>query len=182
MNAWRIAIDGPSGSGKSTIAEALAQRLDVPHLNTGAMYRAVALACLDAGIDPADEDACTEVAEQVVLEWDRSGDEPRLLMDGIDVTDRLRSPAVNEAVSPVSAHAGVREALVPQQRLALEDGGVAEGRDIGAVVIPDADLKVWLTADADVRIQRRAAQLGLSPDDPVVVDEVTTTTATRPGP
>ncbi len=174
MSAVRVAIDGPSGSGKSTIAEALAQRLGVPHLNTGAMYRAVAIACLDAGVDPTDEAACTEIAQDVLLEWDRSGDEPRLVMDGIDVTERLRNPAVNDAVSPVASHAGVRSALVSQQRLALADGGVAEGRDIGAVVIPDAELKVWLTADEDERIRRRAEQLGLDPEDPVIVDEVTT--------
>ncbi|HKJ55765.1 MAG TPA: (d)CMP kinase, partial [Nitriliruptoraceae bacterium] len=156
MSAVRVAIDGPSGSGKSTIAQALAERLGVPHLNTGAMYRAVAIACLDAGVDPTDEAACTEIAEQVLLEWDRSGDDARLMLDGIDITDRLRNPTVNDAVSAVSSHAGVRTALVDQQRLALADGGVAEGRDIAAVVIPDADLKVWLTADEDERIRRRA--------------------------
>ncbi|MBY5162848.1 ribosome biogenesis GTPase Der [Salsipaludibacter albus] len=168
MTPWRIAIDGPSGSGKSTLAAALAHRLGVRHLDTGAMYRAVALACLDAGVDPADEEACTDVAQDVELRFDGS----RLLLDGTDVTERLRTPEVNEAVSPVSAHRGVREALVPQQRAALEHGGVAEGRDIGSVVIPDADLKVWLTADEDERVKRRAEQLGLDPDDPVVESDV----------
>ncbi len=170
MTAWRIAIDGPSGSGKSTIAGLLAERLGVRHLDTGAMYRAIALACLEAGVDPADGEACTAVAERVELVFDG----PRLLLDDEDVTDRLRTPAVSDAVSPVSAHRGVRQALVPQQRAALERGGVAEGRDIGEVVLPDADLKVWLTAEESERVRRRAAQLGLDTDDPVVHAEVST--------
>jgi cytidylate kinase len=168
MTPWRIAIDGPSGSGKSTLAGALAHRLGVRHLDTGAMYRAVALACLDAGVDPDDAAGATAIAEQVELRFDGQ----RLLLDGTDVTDRLRTPEVNEAVSPVSAHSGVRAALVPRQRAALAHGGVAEGRDIGSVVIPDADLKVWLTADEDERVRRRADQLGLDADDPVVEADV----------
>lgn len=170
MTAWRIAIDGPSGSGKSTIAGLLADRLGVRHLDTGAMYRAITVACLDAGVDLQDGEACAAVAEQVGLAFDGT----QLLLDGVDVTDRLRTPEVSDAVSAVSAHRGVRDALVPQQRAALEAGGVAEGRDIGQVVLPDADVKVWLTADEDERVRRRADQLGLDVDDPVVRAEVST--------
>ncbi len=170
MTAWQVAIDGPSGSGKSTIAGLLADRLGVRHLDTGAMYRAVTLACLEAGVDVHDGAACTAVAERVELAFDG----PRMLLDDDDVTDRIRTPEVNDAVSPVSAHRGVRSAMVPQQRAALADGGVAEGRDIGEVVLPDADLKVWLTADESERVRRRADQLGRDAQDPVVRAEVST--------
>ena len=143
-----IAIDGPAGAGKSTVARAAAQRLGFTYLDTGAMYRAVAYRA-------GDGDAAA-VARAVRLEL---GD--RVLADGEDVTERIREPWVSEAASHVSSDPAVREALVEQQRRILADGDwVAEGRDIGTVVAPDAAVKVFLTADPQERARRRAEELG----------------------
>jgi CMP/dCMP kinase len=145
-----IAIDGPAGAGKSTVARAAAERLGFTYLDTGAMYRCVALALAERGGEPA------EVAEALEIEL---GD--RVLMDGRDVTDAIRTPAISEAASQVSADAGVRIALVRKQQRILEHGDwVAEGRDIGTVVCPQAEVKVFLTASPEVRAQRRAEELG----------------------
>ncbi len=152
-----VAIDGPAGSGKSTVARRVARSLDVPHLDTGAFYRAVTLACLRADVDLSDDAACTAIAEEVVVT--RPGG--RTHLDGEDVEDDIRKQDVTAAVSTVSAHPGVREAITPLLRQAAErSGGVVEGRDIGTVVLPDADLKVWLTATVQERARRRAAELG----------------------
>jgi GTPase len=152
-----IAIDGPAGSGKSTVARAVAAALDLPHVDTGALYRAAALACLRADVDLDDAVACTRVVEGVRV--DRVDD--RTLLDDEDVEDEIRGDAVTAAVSRVSAHAGVRDALLPAQRRAVEaGGGVMEGRDIGTVVLPDADVKVFLTASPEERARRRGHQLG----------------------
>ena len=142
-----VAIDGPVGSGKSTVAQAVAVRLGLDFLQTGAMYRAVALALLRRG----DEEAAT-VARSVVIEVGE-----RVTLDGEDVTDRIRSPDVGRAVSQVAADAEVRAELVRLQRewAAAHGGGVVEGRDIGSVVFPDAILKVFLTASAEERARRR---------------------------
>lgn len=146
-----IAIDGPAGAGKSTVARAVAERLGYTYLDTGAMYRCVALAVTEDGGEPA------EVAERVRIEL---GD--RVLMDGRDVTEAIRTPAVSEAASRVSADIGVRMALVRKQQAILRAGDwVAEGRDIGTVVCPDAAVKVFLTASAEERARRRAEELGL---------------------
>jgi cytidylate kinase len=150
-----VAIDGPVGSGKSTVAKAVAHRLRLPYLESGAMYRVVALAALQRGIDPADEataGAVTALAAEVTMDVGE-----RILLDGIDVTDDLRSPEVGRAVSPVAAMAGVRTELVRRQREWVADhgGAVVEGRDIGSVVFPDAVLKVFLTASAAERARRR---------------------------
>jgi CMP/dCMP kinase len=145
-----IAIDGPAGAGKSTVARAAAERLGFTYLDTGAMYRAVAL----RGGDPA------AVAREARLELGE-----RITLDGEDVTERIREPWVSEAASRVSSDPAVREALVEQQRRILADGDwVAEGRDIGTVVAPEAAVKVYLTADPAERARRRAAQLGSDPD------------------
>ena len=145
-----IAIDGPAGAGKSTVARAAAQRLGFTYLDTGAMYRAVACRAESAGADPA------EVARSARLELGE-----RVQLDGEDVTERIREPWVSEAASRVSADPAVREALVAQQRRILGHGDwVAEGRDIGTVVAPDADVKVFLTAAPEERARRRAAELG----------------------
>ncbi len=145
-----IAIDGPAGAGKSSVARAAAERLGFTYLDTGAMYRAVACRAETAGADPV------EVARTSQLELGE-----RVHIDGEDVTDRIREPWVSEAASRVSADPGVREALVAQQRRILEQGDwVAEGRDIGTVVAPDADVKVFLTASPEERARRRAAELG----------------------
>lgn len=152
-----VAIDGPGGAGKSTLARALAERLAVPHVDTGAIYRAATLAVLRAGVSPTDALGCELVAARAHIT--RIGG--RTLLGGEDVEDEIRGPAVTAAVSEVSAHPGVRTLLLDRQRAGLgEHGGVVEGRDAGTAVVPDADVKVWLTADADERAARRAAQLG----------------------
>ena len=146
-----IAIDGPAGAGKSTVARAVAERLGFTYLDTGAMYRCVALLVIERGGEPA------AVAEAATIELGE-----RVLLDGRDVTDAIRTPAVSEAASQVSADIGVRMALVrKQQEILSRDGDwVAEGRDIGTVVCPDAEVKVFLTASPEVRARRRAEELG----------------------
>ncbi len=152
-----VAIDGPAGSGKSTVARRVARALDVPHLDTGAFYRAVTLAVLQAEVDPGDAAACAAVAERVHI----TRPEGRTHLDDEDVEDEIRGPDVTDVVSAVAAHAGVRDALNPQLRETAEASGcVVEGRDIGTVVLPDADVKVWLTATVQERARRRAAELG----------------------
>ena len=149
-----IAIDGPAGAGKSTVARAVAERLGFTYLDTGAMYRAVAFRSKTDGTHPA------EVARSARLDLGE-----RVLLDGEDVTERIREPWVSEAASRVSADPAVREALVEQQRRLLSDGDwVAEGRDIGSVVAPDAAVKVFLTASPEERARRRAAQTGGDPE------------------
>jgi cytidylate kinase len=145
-----IAIDGPAGAGKSTVARAAAERLGFTYLDTGAMYRCVALALSERGGEPA------ELAEAVEIELGE-----RVLLDGRDVTDAIRTPAISEASSQVSADIGVRMALVRKQQQILREGDwVAEGRDIGTVVCPQADVKVFLTASPEARARRRAEELG----------------------
>ena len=145
-----IAIDGPAGAGKSSVARAAAERLGFTYLDTGAMYRAVACRAGGDGTDAA------EVARTARLELGE-----RVRLDGEDVTERIREPWVSEAASRVAADPAVREALVAQQRRILADGDwVAEGRDVGTVVAPDAEVKVFLTASPEERARRRADQLG----------------------
>lgn len=148
-----VAIDGPVGSGKSTVAKAVAARLDLPHLESGAMYRVIALAGVRRGLDLDDAGAHEDLARNVDM---KIGE--RVLLDGNDVTDDLRGPEVGRAVSPVAAMPGVRAQLVRRLRewVAEHGGAVVEGRDIGSVVFPDADVKVFLTASAAERARRRA--------------------------
>ncbi len=147
-----IAIDGPAGSGKSTVSRALAVRLGMERLDTGAMYRAVAWAALDRGIDPADRSAVAEVAGSVAIVVDE-----QITVDGTDVTEVIRGPEVSAAVSAVAANPQVRAVMVRRQRewAAEHGGGVIEGRDIGSVVFPEAELKIYLTASAEERARRR---------------------------
>jgi len=158
-----IAIDGPAGAGKSTVARALAGELGFTYLDSGAMYRCVALAALRGGADPDDAGAMADVAGSIAISLD--GD--RIGLDGENVNAAIREPAVSEASSRVSVHPGVREAMVASQRELIAAGRyVAEGRDIGTVVSPDSPLKVFLTASAEERARRRAAQTG---EDPAAV-------------
>jgi cytidylate kinase len=147
-----VAIDGPAGSGKSTVARAVAKRLGVAYLDTGAMYRSVAFAALDHGVDPTDGDALAKLANELDI---RLGE--RVVVDGVDATAAIRGPAVTAIVSAVSMHPEVRAGMVRRQRqwAAEHGGGVAEGRDIGTVVFPDADVKVFLTASEKERARRR---------------------------
>jgi CMP/dCMP kinase len=162
-----VAVDGPAGTGKSTVARRLAALLGAGYLDTGAMYRAAALAVLRAGVDPAEPAAVSEVVARRCIEVGIEPDTSCVLLDGEDVSSEIRSQAVTTAVSPVSAVSGVRELLVAQQRQIIRDataggaGIIVEGRDIGTVVVPDAPLKVFLTASAAQRAVRRAAQDGV---------------------
>lgn len=154
-----VAIDGPVGSGKSTVAKAVAVRLGLPYLESGAMYRVVALAAVRRGIDPEAADASealTALAAEIPMEIGE-----QVLLEGVDVTADLRSKEVGRVVSAVAAEAGVRTELVRRQREWVEEhgGAVVEGRDIGSVVFPDAALKVYLTASPEVRAARRAQEV-----------------------
>jgi cytidylate kinase len=158
-----IAIDGPAGAGKSTVSKAVAARLDLPYLDTGAMYRAVTLAVLRRQIDPDDEAAVAAVARDMALHIDDHG----VVVDGVDGTAAIRGPLVTALVSKVAANPGVRADLVQRQRAwaAEAGGGVIEGRDIGSVVFPDAELKVYLTASPRERARRRAIEAGGNIDE-----------------
>ena len=154
-----VAIDGPAGSGKSTVAHAIAEKCHLTYLDTGAMYRSVAAECLRRGIDPEDAAGAAEVARTCTISFGNDGSRQTVSVDGRDVTDVIRTPEVDRAVSPVSAVPEVREAMVALQRKVGEAGGVvAEGRDIGTVVFPAAEVKVFLTADPAARAHRRAVQ------------------------
>jgi cytidylate kinase len=158
-----VAIDGPAGAGKSTIARALAARLGLHYLDTGAMYRAVTFAAIRHGIDLDDLDAVARLAREVTMEVGDQG----VLVDGVDATVEIRSPEVTRAVSQVAANSGVRAELVARQRAWGRErgGGVVEGRDIGSVVFPDAVLKLYLTATPRVRAERRVAEAGGDVDE-----------------
>jgi cytidylate kinase len=156
-----VAIDGPAGAGKSTVARALALSLGFTYLDSGAMYRSVALAALErsGGTLPERPGALGELARSVTVDF--ADADARVLLDGRDVSREIRTPAVSEAASFVAADPAVREALVARQRELIDRGDwVAEGRDIGTVVAPDAELKIFLTADPRERARRRAAELG----------------------
>jgi cytidylate kinase len=158
-----IAVDGSAASGKSTVGRKLAEKLAYPFLDTGLMYRAVTLAALERGVDPRDKEGLTHLAKSLRLEIGPpspgSVETCSILIDGADVTQRLRRADVEEAVSLVSRVAGVREALVKQQRkIAGQQPMVMAGRDIGTVVLPDADLKVYLDASISERARRRHSE------------------------
>jgi CMP/dCMP kinase len=162
-----IAIDGPAGSGKSTVARAVAKGLGLAYLDTGAMYRAVAFAALRRGIDPEDNDVVARLAEQVDLEV---ADQVRV--DGVDATIEIRGPEVTRAVTAVAANPRVRVELNRRQKEWAEahEGGVIEGRDIGSVVFPDAEIKVYLTASDTERAARRSKEVLALDYDQVAAD------------
>ncbi|HEY5153204.1 MAG TPA: (d)CMP kinase [Acidimicrobiales bacterium] len=153
-----IAIDGPAGSGKSTVAKALALRLDLDYLDTGAMYRSVAFAALRRGIDPEEPEQVAKVARDLDLRMATDG---TIIVDGADATIEIRGPEVTRAVSIVAANPGVRDEMRQRQRewATKHGGGVMEGRDIGTVVFPDAELKVYLDASPEVRASRRSKEV-----------------------
>ena len=153
-----IAIDGPAGSGKSTVARALAARLGLEYLDTGAMYRSVTFAALRRGVDPTEAEQVARIVEDISLEVREDGG---VTVDGVDASIEIRGPEVSRAVSIVAANPAVRAEMVRRQRAWVDarEGGVLEGRDIGTVVFPDAELKVYLTADPQVRAQRRSREV-----------------------
>jgi len=165
MTAKQIAIDGPAGAGKSTIAKMLAQHLGYVYIDTGAMYRAVALLAQRRAVSPEDQIALASLVQEARIRLDRNG---HVFLNGEDVTQEIRLPEVGNMASAVSAVAAVREALVRQQReMASQQGVVMDGRDIGTVVLPQADCKIFLTASSRVRAERRTKELlekGLSAD------------------
>lgn len=172
-----VTIDGPAGAGKSSVAKRLAERLGADFLDTGAMYRGVAAASLEAGLDVTDHDKVADLAEQLNIRFNWSDDPPSLKIDGIDVTHRLRDRDVTRAVSDIAANARVRDVLVHAQRWI---GGehpnlVTEGRDQGSVVFRDATVKFYLDASPEVRARRRARQLreaGKEADEQKILEQI----------
>ncbi|MGK7346630.1 MAG: (d)CMP kinase [Candidatus Nitrospinota bacterium M3_3B_026] len=151
-----VAIDGPAGSGKSTMARLLAARIGGVYIDTGAMYRAVTARALDTGADPADEEAAARIARSIRIEFLREENGQKTIVDGENLTERIRRPDVNDNVSIVSAHPGVRQSMAALQRRMGESGRVVmEGRDIGSNVFPGAMFKFFLVADDAVRAERR---------------------------
>jgi cytidylate kinase len=156
-----IAIDGPAGAGKSTVARAVAGEIGFTYLDSGAMYRCVALAALEAGLDLDDGAAMGDLAEGLEIGFDDDGGGSRVFLGECDVSTEIRTPEVSAAASHVSVHPRVREAMVARQRQLIAAGRyVAEGRDIGTVVSPESPLKIFLTASDEERARRRAAQTG----------------------
>jgi cytidylate kinase len=167
-----VAIDGPAGAGKSTAAKKLAARLGYAFLDTGAIYRAVALVARRRGIDWADAEGVAQVAQGIDIAFVPRGEVNTVLVEGQDVTRDIRLPEMSDGASKVSAHGPVRAALLDlQRRLAATSSIVAEGRDMGTVVFPDAGAKFFLTATAEVRAQRRTQELAAAgrPADPAAV-------------
>ncbi|GBC98341.1 Cytidylate kinase [bacterium HR17] len=160
-NGIVIAIDGPAGAGKSTVAKLVARRLGYLYVDTGAMYRAVALKALRLGMEIGDEVTMSHLAQMTdIALCPESDGSVRVVLDGEDVTEAIRAPEVSEAASLVSAHAGVRDALTVKQKLLAEQGGVVmEGRDVQTVVAPDAEVKIFLTASLPERAKRRWSEL-----------------------
>lgn len=150
-----IAIDGPSGSGKSTLGRMLARALRLLYVDTGSMYRAVGLAVIDAQLDPRDAEAVTALANELDIDLEGDPDSLKVLLNGRDVTEQIRSEHVTAMSSMISSIPGVRRAMVARQRVLGKRGAVLNGRDIGTVVFPDADIKFFLTAGQEERAERR---------------------------
>jgi cytidylate kinase len=171
-----IAIDGPSGAGKGTIARELAARLKYRHIDTGAMYRAVAWKALRNGLDLHDETAVASVSDRAALDLDAG----RVVIDGVDVSNEIRTPAIDKGAAAVARHPAVRRALVMRQQEMGRDGGVVmEGRDIGTVVFPDADLKIYLDASPEERARRRASDPAHTTAGSSALAEIATALAER---
>ena len=153
-----IAIDGPSGSGKSTLGRLVARALKLLYIDTGSMYRAVALAVIDAEVDPNDKEAVVNLANEVEIDLEGDPDSLSVLLNGRDVTELIRTEKVTEMSSVVSTIPGVRRAMVERQRAIGKRGAVLNGRDIGTVVFPDADFKFYLDAAPETRAERRYSE------------------------
>ncbi len=168
-----IAIDGPAGAGKSSTAQAVAKRLGIPFLDTGALYRAAAWAVYNAGVNPSDSIAVIKIIEKSIISTIETPNGLLILVNGNDVTKAIREPVITKIVSPVCELDEVRRKLVKLQReWAARGFGVVEGRDIGTVVFPDAKLKVYITARPEIRARRRCKDLGLL-DDPDTILKIT---------
>lgn len=171
-----VAIDGPSGAGKGTVARAVAARLGYRHVDTGAMYRAVAWKALQEGADVADESAVARIGERAVLDLEHA----RVVIDGHDVAAAIRTPEIDRAAATVARHPSVRRVLVARQRALGEAGGVVmEGRDIGTVVFPAADVKIYLDASPEERARRRAADPAHTSSQNAQLSDVATALAER---
>ena len=156
MNTHKIAVDGPAGAGKSSISKIVAKKLGYLYIDTGAMYRSVTWAVLHNHIDVNNQKAVEALLPELDLTMEASDDSCKVFIAGQDVTDFIRTPQVNNAVSIVASYKGVRQYLVERQRLMAEAGGVIlDGRDIGSVVLPNAELKIYLTASVEARAMRR---------------------------
>ena len=155
-----VAVDGPAGAGKSTVSRRAAKILGLVYVDTGALYRAIGLYAIENGIDTKNEKAVTAALKDITVDLDNSGGEQRVLLCGEDVTGNIRTGAVSMAASDVSSYPEVRAFLLEtQKKIAREKSVIMDGRDIGTVVLPDADVKVFLTADAQVRAKRRFLEL-----------------------
>lgn len=156
-----IAIDGPAGAGKSTVSKRLAKELGYTYLDTGAMYRAFAWKALEEKLDLGDEKALKRSLQETEIELSEEAGRPKVYLNGLDVSDRIRSPELSQVASRISSLKSVRERMVEMQRAMGSKGGVVmEGRDIGTVVFPDAEVKIYLDASAAVRARRRFEELG----------------------
>lgn len=160
MKKFAVAVDGPAGSGKSTVAKEIAKALGILYIDTGAMYRTVGMACLKKGIDPANESAVVASLDDLDMKIFPEAGGQRILLDGEDITSRIRTEEIGKAASSVAAYQKVREKLVEiQQGLAKEQSVIMDGRDIGTKVLPDAEVKIYLDASVEERAKRRVGEL-----------------------
>ena len=173
-----IAIDGPAASGKSTTAKLVAQKLGYLHIDTGAMYRALTLKALEKKLDLSDKEKIASLAQTSTIRLEGGNPTTKVFLDGIDITDKIRTPQVNQSVSAVSSYQGVREVMVQeQQRIAVHGGVVLEGRDIGTVVFPLAELKIFMVAGVHERVKRRKKDLalcGIEAEEKELIKEIET--------
>ncbi|MGD0590380.1 MAG: (d)CMP kinase [Bacteroidota bacterium] len=173
-----IAIDGPAASGKSTTAKLVAQKLGYLHIDTGAMYRALTLKALEKKFDVSDQEKIVSLAQTSTIRLEGGNPTTKVFLDGIDITDKIRTPQVNRSVSTVSSYQGVREVMVrEQQKIAVDGGVVLEGRDIGTVVLPSAELKIFMVAGVHERVKRRKKDLalcGIETEEKELIKEIET--------
>lgn len=177
MKKFAVAVDGPAGSGKSTVAKEIAKALGILYIDTGAMYRTVGMACLKKGIDPADEGAVVASLDDLDMKIFPEAGGQRILLDGEDITSRIRTEEIGKAASSVAAYQKVREKLVEiQQGLAKVQSVIMDGRDIGTKVLPDAEVKIYLDASVEERAKRRVGELeaqGKTADLEIIREEIT---------